>query len=178
MHPAAPSPLILTLGLDAASFERLDAMRRAHFPPERNLIPAHLTLFHKLPGEEKDGIMADLAAICRGEAVMPVTVEGPRPLGRGVALTVRAEPLARLRGRLAQAWSTWLTAQDRQRFQPHVTIQNKVTPDAARALHTELTAGFTPFTVTGEGLLLWRYLGGPWDLVGAFPFSGTPSGVT
>ena len=35
------APLILTLGLDAATQAWLEAMRRAHFPPARNLVPAH-----------------------------------------------------------------------------------------------------------------------------------------
>jgi hypothetical protein len=39
---------ILTAELDPASFAWLDWLRREHFPPERNLLPAHLTLFHRL----------------------------------------------------------------------------------------------------------------------------------
>jgi hypothetical protein len=48
---SAADPLILTLGLDRASFERFEALRRAHFPPALNRVPAHVTLFHHLPGE-------------------------------------------------------------------------------------------------------------------------------
>jgi len=29
----------------------------------------------------------------------------------------------------------------------------------------QLQSGFTPITIRGEGLLLWRYLGGPWEKV-------------
>ena len=43
--------------------------------------------------------------------------------------------------------------------------------EAAKALHTELAAGFTPFDVRADGLLLWWYRGGPWEAAGAFPFS-------
>ena len=46
-------PLILTLALDDLSFARFDALRREHFPPTLNRIPAHVTLFHHLPGEEE-----------------------------------------------------------------------------------------------------------------------------
>ena len=54
------APLILTLRFDGEAFARLDDLRRAHFPPERNQIPAHLTLFHALPGEalEEVGLLA------------------------------------------------------------------------------------------------------------------------
>lgn len=49
-------PLILALKLEQPAFERLDALRRAYFPPERNVIPAHLTLFHALPGDQEAAI--------------------------------------------------------------------------------------------------------------------------
>lgn len=55
-------------------------------------------------------------------------------------------------------------------MRPHVTVQNKVSPQKARALRERLEQTFTPFEVRGEGLLLWRYLGGPWELVGEYLF--------
>jgi hypothetical protein len=60
--------------------------------------------------------------------------------------------------------------QDRQKHAPHVTVQNKVAPAVARALHERLLAEFVPYDVRARGLGLWRYLGGPWDPVAAFPF--------
>jgi hypothetical protein len=80
--------------------------------------------------------------------------------------------LSRLHARLAARWREWLTLQDRQKLQPHVTVQNKVQPDRARVLLAELQANFQPFAVAGEGLRLWRYRGGPWDPVRTFPFAG------
>ena len=55
------APLILTLALDAATQSWLESMRRAHFPPARNLVPAHVTLFHALPGDQAAAIGAALA---------------------------------------------------------------------------------------------------------------------
>ena len=98
-----------------------------------------------------------------------------RSLGRGVAYTIASERLLALRGRLAKAWAPMLTAQDRQRFTPHVTIQNKARPDEARALLEALRAGFTPFEATVTGLALWRYQGGPWQAVDAIGFDHSPS---
>ena len=66
------APLILTLGFDAASFTHLDAMRRRHFPAERNFIPAHLTLFHHLPGEREQDIAATLRSVARDVAPIPL----------------------------------------------------------------------------------------------------------
>jgi hypothetical protein len=44
-------PLIVTALLDEAAQERFDRLRREHFPPERNHLAAHLTLFHRLPDD-------------------------------------------------------------------------------------------------------------------------------
>ncbi|MBW1279601.1 2'-5' RNA ligase family protein, partial [Escherichia coli] len=71
---------------------------------------------------------------------------------------------------LARSFAAVLTAQDRQGWRPHVTVQNKVTPETARALHADLAFGFTPFRFTAPGLLLWRYLGGPWAQRTSFVF--------
>lgn len=163
-------PLILTLKLDKSTFAQLDALRQAHFPPERNFLSAHITLFHALPGEQEEDIRTTLAALCAATPVLPLTLPSVRFLGRGVAINVESPALLALRGHLALQWSAWLSAQDRQRYQPHVTVQNKVTAVVARALYEELRATWSTLTAQGEGLLLWRYQGGPWEFVAEFPF--------
>ena len=162
-------PLILTLGLHPDDQARFDRLRTLHFPVGRNHVPAHVTLFHHLPGEELPAVQALLAQ--EAAAVPPFSVEasGLRFLGQGVAYELRAPALAALRGRLARAWIGWLTPQDAQGFRPHVTIQNKAPPAEARALHTAMQAGFAPFTVRVAGLRLWHYLGGPWEPAGDYP---------
>ena len=163
-------PLILTVKLDASSFDRLDGLRRRHFPPALNHLSAHLTLFHKLDGGRLAEIVAKATAVAKRPA-LGLQVAGLRRLGRGVAFEVRSPELASLRAELAQVWSDMLTPQDRQGFRPHVTVQNKVQPDQAAALADELTAGFTSWSAVGEALLLWRYLGGPWSLEAEVPFT-------
>ncbi|HEV2611949.1 MAG TPA: 2'-5' RNA ligase family protein [Noviherbaspirillum sp.] len=166
-------PLIVTLKLDADSFKRLDAMRKDHFPPERNFLTAHLTLFHALPGKEQPAICDWLNQLCIETA--PFRLEFPRirMLGRGVAVDVASAELQRLHTQLAQRFSAWLTAQDRQSFKPHVTVQNKVSPQQARDLFDSLRLAWTMAPGTGEGLLLWQYLGGPWKHIAEFSFSGS-----
>jgi len=164
------APLILSLGLDAASFSRLNRLRQAHFPAARNHLDAHLTLFHALPGAMEAEIAASLATLAAGSPPPPLRFAGLRSLGRGVAFEVESPELSRLRGLLASAFHGVLGAQDRQGFRPHVTVQNKVDPAVARALLEELRAGFLPWDGQGEALLLWRYRGGPWEPAGAFPF--------
>ncbi|SDF30844.1 2'-5' RNA ligase superfamily protein [Blastococcus fimeti] len=166
---ADPAPLVVTLLLDDAAQDRFDRLRAQHFPPERNHLAAHVTLFHALPGAHLDAVRADLAAAADRPA-FDVAVTGVRFLGRGVAYVLSSPEVAEVRDGLAAAWQPWLTPQDRQKHAPHVTVQNKVAPEVARALHERLSAEFVPETVRARGLGLWRYLGGPWEPVGEHPF--------
>jgi 2'-5' RNA ligase len=167
---AGTEPLILTLALDGATFARLDGLRRRYFPPERNVVPAHLTLFHALPGENAAQIRRELAEICARQKAFGIEAVGLRSLGNGVAMAFSSAELVRLRQALAREWRDWLTAQDSAKIAPHVTIQNKVGADVARTTLRELEAEFRPFTARAEGLNLWRYLGGPWGPEKAFRF--------
>ena len=167
----ARQALILTVALDGASFAYLDDLRRRHFPPARNVVPAHLTLFHALPGEEAAGIGRELRAICGRQRPFTMRAPGLRSLGRGVAVAFASPDIVRIRQALAREWRDWLTPQDLATIAPHVTIQNKVPPEAARALLAELGATFRPFEATAEGLMLWRYLGGPWRREAGFRFA-------
>lgn len=162
--------LVLTLGIEDAAQARFDALRTRHFPPERNFIPAHVTLFHALPGLDVDAVARDVQAACAAHAPFQVAVTGLRPLGRGVAYELRSSPLSAVRTRLARQWHGWLTPQDAQGYRPHLTIQNKATPEAARALLDAMRAAFVPFEFAAQSLLLWRYLGGPWEALGRYPF--------
>jgi 2'-5' RNA ligase len=211
---------VLTLRLDDASFAAFDALRRRHFPPERNFLPAHLTLFHQLPEDDDAAVRPVLATAAAATPAFPLEFTGPRSLGRGVAFDVRSDALRRLRRQLADAFEPWLTRQDAQGFRPHVTVQNKASAESARQLLAALATSSPPAnananpnaeadadsdaegygggsgggrgsgggdgrTGTGggpsaeivpprtgraEGLLLWRYAGGPWDAVDAYPF--------
>jgi 2'-5' RNA ligase len=166
MDPIAP--LILTLQLDERSFAFFDRQRRRYFPPERNFIPAHLTLFHALPGEHLASIQHDVETFISGRTAFTLDVTGLRSLGRGVAYSLESTQLMNLRRQLALAWNDWLKPQDRQNHNPHVTVQNKVDPTAARALLEELRDSFEPFQVEAVGLDLWWYRGGPWEKVRSF----------
>lgn len=165
------APLILVLALDPAVQEAFDALRRRHFPPERNLLAAHVTAFHALPAQDADRLLADVQASAP-PAAAPVAVTGVRFLGRGVAIDLRAPDVEAVRADLARRWQPRLTAQDRQRWRPHVTVQNKVHPDVARVLHQQLAAGFVPFHTVAVGWELYRYLGGPWEHLRSVPFGG------
>lgn len=173
--PDPGEPLIVTLALDEDSFRHLDALRQRHFPPERNWLNAHLTLFHRLPAGQLEPIRASLDAAARVTPCIALEFPAPLFLGRGVAVTVQAPALCALRAQLAGQFAPWLTPQDRQGFRPHVTVQNKVAPSDARLLHERLRASWQPRVGEGRGLQLWRYRGGPWTALAEFAFA--PSGV-
>ena len=164
---------ILTLRLDEQSQQRFDNLRKQHFPPERNHIPAHLTMFHALPSLPR--VAAQLATAASTRASFAVRVTGLRSLGKGVAYKLASPELLALHAELSTSFADDLIPQDRQRFQPHVVVQNKTTPVAARQLLAQLTEQFAPWLVTAEGLDLWHYLGGPWQHVQTIPFLDTPS---
>jgi 2'-5' RNA ligase len=165
-----PPPLVLTLKLDPIAFDLLDQLRKQYFPPARNFLPAHITLFHALPGDQKSAIQQTLQSVCAHTSIIPLLLPKPRFLGKGTAVEVDAPELVQLQNRLAEIWDGWLTAQDRQRYRPHVTIQNKVAPDTARQLYNQLANTWEPVSGQGEGLLLWHYEGGPWNLASEFTF--------
>jgi 2'-5' RNA ligase len=170
MQAAPDAPLILTLELDAAATTFFNQLRQQHFPPERNYLAAHLTLFHHLPGADLPHIISHLAAESARLQPIPLEVTGVRFLGQGVAYALESPVIDALHRRLQQHWQGSLTAQDMQRRRPHVTIQNKVVPATARALFEQLQSQFTPFEATGTGLRLWAYRGGPWELLHSFDF--------
>ncbi|WP_294391800.1 2'-5' RNA ligase family protein [uncultured Sphingomonas sp.] len=168
--PAA-APLIVSALFAPTDLAWLDGLRRAHFPPERNLLAAHLTLFHALPPSAEDELKSRLAEASRG----------PRPdaqasalmnLGRGTAIRILSPDLERIRAELADAFGLLLTPQDRAGWRPHVTVQNKVSPEDARALQRMLGEDFRPRPIVIAALAVWRYRGGPWEPVSRHPFRG------
>lgn len=80
---------ILTLRLDDQSQAFFDALRKKHFPAERNYLKAHLTLFHKLPDT------AYTLALLREVAQEPfdLQVTSLRHLGAGVAYQIESRTL-------------------------------------------------------------------------------------
>lgn len=155
-----PSTYILTAELDGHTFAWLDELRRAHFPSDRNLLPAHLTMFHRLTSRQ----IALLGNIELPSAPVDIHLAGLLFLGSGVAVRVQSPDLEHLRAAACSTMAGQFSRQDSQPWRPHVTIQNKVAPATARQLHRALDSAFSPRTGAAIGLLVWEYLGGPWKL--------------
>ncbi|WP_295116395.1 2'-5' RNA ligase family protein [uncultured Chitinophaga sp.] len=161
--------LIITLELEPGAQSFFNALREKHFPGHANYLDAHITLFHKLPGDEP-AVHEHLERFAvRGPMLLEVS--GVKNFGKGVAYNINSPELDTLHVDMQQAFWPWLIRQDRLRRWPHITIQNKVTAFKASCLHEELLKDFTPFSITATGLLSWQYLKGPWKALGRYPFT-------
>jgi hypothetical protein len=164
--------LIVTAEMAGPDQAWLDRLRRTHFPPERNYLSAHLTMFHALPPSSENAVKASLRREA-AERSPQAMLAGLMNLGRGVAYRVVSDDLERIRERLAAEFHGLLTAQDGQGWRPHVTIQNKVEPAVAKDLFRRLESTFEPRPLHIAGLGLHRYLDGPWEKIAVYPFRGS-----
>lgn len=162
-------PLIITAELGSVDFAWLDGERRQYFPAERNQLAAHLTMFHALPPSLEEEARRTLK---QQTAAPPprAMVAGLMNLGGGVAYRIASDDLDKIRTAIADHFHGSLSAQDAGGWRAHVTIQNKVKPGEARALKEELERDFQPRPLAIRGLALHRYLGGPWEKLGAWAF--------
>jgi len=169
---AAGAPLIVTAQLPGDLQSLADRLRQAHYPPERNVLRAHVTLFHALPPSVEGEARECLAALARANPPPKARLVGVMSLGRGTALKIECRAMLALRDEIAGRFHGMLTSQDQHRPRLHVTVQNKVTPGAARLLLAELSATIQAREFTFHGLGLHAYLGGPWGQIGSYAFRG------
>lgn len=166
-----PAPIIVTALMGRRDQAEFDALRRAHFPPERNVLDAHLTLFHHLPPSIEDELKRRLSEATRGQRAPVARAAGLMSLGRGVAVKIESPGLAAIRRDLCEAFGGVLTPQDAGGWRPHVTIQNKVAPAVAKLLLVTLSSDFRPREVEIAGLAAWWYRGGPWEPISRHMFA-------
>lgn len=163
--------LIVTADLGPRDLAWFDRLHRAHYPPDRNQVPAHLTIFHALPPSAEREVRSALARFAT-ELPPSARVDGLMDLGGGVAFRIASADLDCIRDDLADRFHGLLGAQDALGWRPHITVQNKVAPKVARLLLNQLRAGFQPRPVIIAGLGLHRYLGRRWERIAAYPFRG------
>jgi len=133
-----------------------------HYPPDRNQLRAHITLFHQLPPSclgELDRLLKAMAA----DPPPPATVSDVFSLGRGVAYRIDSPDLLAMRMRIADWFAGSLSAQDQGVPRLHITVQNKVDPAEAKALLADLRREFRPRPLEIVGLAAHHYRGGPWE---------------
>ncbi|GMM93977.1 2'-5' RNA ligase family protein [Qipengyuania sp. MTN3-11] len=168
----ADGALIVTALLPKDLHAFATRLRDAHFPPERNYLEAHVTLFHALPPQCEGEARSVLARLCAELAPVEAHLEGLMSLGGGTALKLASPGMLDLRDLIADHFHGMLTGQDQHRPRLHVTIQNKVSAREAKALQAELVGAIEPRQFRFRGLGLFRYRGGPWDHLGEWSFRG------
>jgi 2'-5' RNA ligase len=162
MKQMSQPPLILTAHVNDEDLQFFDELRTRFFPPDRNFLRAHVTMFHKLPPEHRIKIDDDLRNAAQMTGSIEVEVTGVRNMGNGVSFVLESENLARVREDLRAVFRPWLGPQDLQPWRPHVTVQNKVHWQKADALFDMLSSEFVRRTLWVEGFDLWTYMHGPW----------------
>lgn len=167
-----PAPFIVTAELPGDVLAWADGLRRSHYPPERNHLKAHVTLFHAFAPSLRDELRGVLSRICSDHAPPKARIEGVMNLGRGTAIAIVSPGMLALRAMIADHFHGALTAQDQHEPRLHITVQNKVDPQAAHALQAELAAVLKPreFVFTGLGLHLYR--SPHWEELGIWKFRG------
>jgi hypothetical protein len=171
VNAPAHAPLIVTAELPQDLYSWATQLRTEHYPPERNYLKAHVTLFHALPPFIEGELRDLLARLARG-APVPARLEGVASLGRGTALKIASPAMLDLRDEIADHFRGMLTGQDDHRPRLHITVQNKVSPAEAKDLHERLQVSVTPRDFAFRGFELHAYLGGPWDMLGRWRFRG------
>lgn len=164
-------PILVTALFRPGDDGWLQQLRRTHYPPERNRVPAHLTLFRHLPPGIEAELSTRLSALTRRPPPHAAIV-GVMDLGEGTALRVESEELEDMRAELAEAFHGLMIPQDMAPWRPHITIQNKVEPRQARRLQQQLRATFEPKPLALRALASWRYRDGPWEPIKTHMFRG------
>ena len=95
-------PLILTALLPRDMHRWATDLRTQHFPPERNYLAAHVTLFHAIPAQCESEVAGLLKRLVAEFAPVEAYLLGLMSLGRGTALVryLAAIPSLEARGRV------------------------------------------------------------------------------
>ncbi len=119
-----------------------------------------------VPTTDNDSALAVTRDPSPDARFVPVGLRRVFNMGRGVAYALDPEPLVQLRQPIAAYFGDALTPQDARPWRnPHITVQNKVDPAAARRLYRHLDARFEECSLRVGGLQVFEYKQGPWRFV-------------
>lgn len=169
---------VLTLKTSHEISDAMQELRRKWFPQHRNKVPAHITLFHALPGSKLGAISDWLEGLSRRIKCFEVSTGRVFKMRRGVAINVGAgeKEIKRVFLSLRSNWCDWLSDQDKS-MKAHWTVQNKE-EDSERVEDAFKDVQLSP-GIRGQalGLVLWRYeTDGTWLYEKEFGFQGANEG--
>lgn len=165
-------PIIMTAKMGDEDFAWADALRKKHYPAEKNRLPAHVTLFHHLPPQALDEIIRLVKQSAQDHSAPSCILAAIIQFEEGVAYKLSSTQLLELRKFFAESFHGLLVQQDQQEPRLHVTVQNKVDPDASKKLFRDLRENFEPRPFEITGLSLFYYMDGPWEEIGCWRFRG------
>lgn len=163
-------PIIITAMMGPEDQSFFNKLRSDYFPPERNYLDAHITLFHHLPPAHWPEIKRYIVALTREYETPNAQIDRLLNLGGGVAFHIDSPELMAVRSMIAENFASLLIPQDQSRPRLHVTIQNKVKDEIARQTFEVLSAKFEPFAISIIGISAFYYMGGPWEKIGHWRF--------
>ncbi len=168
---AKGAPLLVTADLPPDIFKWANDLRRAHFPPERNKLKAHVTLFHALP-PSVEGELRDLLGTLAKQPPPAARISGVMKLDGGTALAVDSPGMVELHATIQDRMRGVTILKDCRPLRLHITIQNKVSAQEARALQVRLEATLKPRDFRFRGFELFAFKEGIWRPIRTFPFRG------
>lgn len=170
---AAPrrAPLLITAELPQGLHDWANGLRRAHYPPERNRLPAHVTLFHALPPSAEGEVRRLLGDMARRRAP-EAQVIGLMDLGQGTAFALDSPGMVDIHAELAERLHGLIQQRDDRDLRLHITIQNKVPRAQAQALQQVLAASFVPRSFRFHGLALAHWRDELWQQAQFYAFRG------
>ena len=166
---SAGKPLLITAELPGDVLAWADGLRRAHYPAEKNRLRAHVTLFHALPPSAEGEIRRLLAELAK-DAPPEARITGVWDIGQGTAFDIISDGMAAFHAQMADRFHGLLGWQDARKLRLHVTVQNKVTREAAKGVQAELTAAFEPRAFRFQGFGLYAWDEGLWQSIADYPF--------
>ncbi len=171
----SPAPFIVTAELPVDIFAWANGLRAEHFPPERNFLKAHVTLFHSFAPSLREELPRYLSRMAAEFAPPAADLNGLMDLGGGTALAIRSPAMLAIRQLIADHFWDMLTKQDQGGKKLHITVQNKVSRADALALQVKLADRIQPrsFAFTGLGLHIYRRP--HWEAVNTWKFRGKHS---
>lgn len=154
--PSIKNVHILVLLLDDAAQSVVQSLRQQYYPTYANKVPAHLTLIHTLP---IDIALFDktLQAIAAAQPIFDITINKMLPFKNGNALGITSKELMQLHQDIVTDLLPLLHTKDRHFFEPHITIQHKVTSWKAQQTSALLQQTWQPYMATAMGMQLLTY---------------------
>lgn len=129
-------------------------------------------MFHSFAPSLLEELRDFLPQIVREFAPPEARISGLMDLHTGTAIALESPELLNLRALIAEHFHGSLTAQDLYEPRPHITIQNKVGKNEARALQARLAPTIEAKRFAFPALELHLYQGGPWDRIKRCNFRG------